>query len=296
MAGKKDRNTETRAPQAPVIDLEAEAVIEDVTPAAETPPEPPPMPPPAPQPPKKPRTRLWGGVALAAIAALAGGWLYRSYGASLWPTDAMVDLGTRVGVIESSAKTLDEQIRGLGTAVDALKIDGAKIVSTVNEAAGAAKSAKDETASAAAAAAALAGRLDKAEAALKSAQSSITALQQSIATGGPVTVAPADTAAIDALNARVAALEETVAALKSGTPAGPDAQTAGVLSQTLADLKAKLASGAPYTDELARIRALVPAAPGLDELAANATAGLATAAALAEQLAKLATHAARPRA
>ena len=269
--------TEPRAPQSPVIDLEAETVSE----AADTPP------PASSVPAKKFRAGLWGGTALALIAALFGGWLYRGYGTSLWPTDAMTDLGSRMGVIESTAKTLDTQIRGLGGAVDQLKTGAAQTSGTANEAAGAAKTARDESASAAAAVAALTGRLEIAERAVASAQSSITAIQKSIAGGGAVGPLPVDTAAVEALAKRVGELEKTVAALKSGGTAAPDAETAALLSQTLADIKAKLANGAPYAEELARLRQLVPAAQGLEELSASAVSGLPTTAMLAGQLAKL---------
>ena len=275
-----DDNTpgETRAPQAPVIDLEAETISD----AADAP---------VPLPPAKQKSRvvLWGGLALAVVAALAGGWLYRSYGASLWPTDAMVDLGGRMGVIETTTATLNDQVKGLGGAIDQIKTDAAMIAASADTAKGDAKSARDESSAAATAAAALTGRVEKAESALAAAQSSIAALQSAIS-GAAVTTtptAPADTTQFDALALRVAELEKIVAALKSNGAAGPDAETAALLSQTLSDFKAKLANGAPYTDELARLRQLVPAAPGIDDLAASAASGLPTAAMLADQLAKL---------
>jgi hypothetical protein len=87
------------------------------------------------------------------------------------------------------------------------------------------------------------------------------------------------------LAARVAALEEAVAALKSG----PAPETGGtletaLLSQALADLKAKLANGAPYEAEAQTIARLVPGAPGLDRLSPYSATGLPTVQGLAGEI------------
>ena len=78
-----------------------------------------------------------------------------------------------------------------------------------------------------------------------------------------------------------------MASLKTvSTPSDQTAATA-TLSQSLSDLKAKIASGASYRDELERISRMVPAAAGLDTLSANANEGLPTAAGLAAELTAL---------
>jgi hypothetical protein len=86
--------------------------------------------------------------------------------------------------------------------------------------------------------------------------------------------------------ARLEALEKDVASLKGQKDDG--AASTALLSQGLADLKAKIAAGASYADELQRLTRLVPAAPGLAELAPYASAGLPDGNGLAQELAALA--------
>ena len=90
-----------------------------------------------------------------------------------------------------------------------------------------------------------------------------------------------------ALAQRLDAVEKDVASLKTvSTPSDQSAATA-TLSQSLSDLKAKIAAGAPYHDELDRISRMVPAAAGLDTLSSHANEGLPTAAGLAAELTSL---------
>jgi hypothetical protein len=101
---------------------------------------------------------------------------------------------------------------------------------------------------------------------------------------------PEETAArgqIEGLAARIAALEADVAALKS-QGGDKDARMATLLSQSLADLKAKLAAGVSYEEELRRIASLVPAAPGIDKLEALAQSGIPTSAMLASEARQIA--------
>jgi hypothetical protein len=256
-ANSNDKRSEPEHPT--VIDLEADEV------RAEAPPSP------SPRPPRRSRSRLYGAVALAAVAALAGAWLYRDYAAQWWPTPRTQMLEARIAALETVSKSLNDQAASLGTEIASLRgslAEAAKSATTANEA----KSGLAD----------LATRLGKAETAVNELRKAIDDLHRSMART-PATTAPApDAARVTALEARVAEIEKTMAALKTGP--GPDAQTATLLSQSLADLKAKLAAGAPYKDEFDRLAALVPAAPGLDVLANHAAAGIANAAGLAKEL------------
>jgi hypothetical protein len=255
MTDGTDKTTE--APT--VIDLEAD----EVRPEA----------PPPPKPVRKTPWRTYGAVALALAAALGGAWLYRGYGAAWWPSSEMQTLAERVTALEASRKTVNDQAAELAAQLDSLR-------TSLNEvASGAAKSAEEAKASVAP----LAARLDKAETDIAGLRTTIDELNASLAQGGNTNTVPApDFTRLTALEARVAELEKTIAALKTGP--GPDAQTATQLSQSLADLKAKLAAGAPYKDEFDRLATLVPAAPGLDVLQSHAASGLPNAAGLAKEL------------
>ncbi len=81
---------------------------------------------------------------------------------------------------------------------------------------------------------------------------------------------------------RVATLEKDVASLKVKPAEAVDNTVA--LSQNLSDLKAKVAAGTGYRDELDRIQRMVPAAAGLDVLAAHAALGLPDAKGLGAEL------------
>jgi hypothetical protein len=133
------------------------------------------------------------------------------------------------------------------------------------------------------AATALETRIAALEAAAKSAKTDLEKLKSTPVPTGP-TGAAMDGSALAALAQRLDALEKDVASLK--TVNAPSDQTAvtATLSQSLSDLKAKIASGAPYRDELERISRMVPAAVGLETLTANANEGLPAAAGLGAEL------------
>jgi hypothetical protein len=75
-----------------------------------------------------------------------------------------------------------------------------------------------------------------------------------------------------------------MAGLKSGGVANAQAGVTAGLSQALSDLKAKIAAGTPYQAEYDRIARMVPAAAGLDTVAAHAAEGLPDAKGLAAEL------------
>ena len=95
---------------------------------------------------------------------------------------------------------------------------------------------------------------------------------------------PVDASALTALQQRIDTLEKDVASLKAKPMQAPD--NTAVLSQSLSDLKAKVAGGTGYRDELERIQRLVPAAAGLDVLQQHAALGLPDAKGLAAELSK----------
>jgi hypothetical protein len=257
-----------------VIDLEAEDVAE-----ARDSPDPPPHAPPQPQ--RKSAVRYWPQAALAALALLAGAWLYKNYGQGIWPSDAITAMSARIGTLEAESRTLTHQLSGLGATVDQAKTETASLAQTIEALRSSGETAMSTGATAKETADALKAQLAATEQRLAMVQKTIDALKPAPA-GTPTTAPPSiDTTALASLSARVDALEKDLAGLKAKGPS-PGAESATLLSQLMADLSAKLAAGAPYQSELDRIKALVPAAPGLESLSASAAAGLATAAMLAE--------------
>jgi len=257
---------ESQGPEArrPVIDLEAE----DISPPADTgdmgeteAPKEEAVSPPPPPPPE--RTPFWtkGRIAGAAavIAALLGAWAYREFGAHWWPPSAMSALEEKLGVLEASNRTLNEQLVALSGAFDNLKSGTAQ---TADEQAG--KMTALET---------RLGDLDKA----------LGELRQSIASLGSGEGGSADPAALADVTRRIEQLEQQVAKLREGatttTPTTGNEEFTR-LSQALSDLKAKFQAGVAYKDELDRIAVYVPQNADLAELAPFAASGLANAQAL----------------
>lgn len=288
---------EPRKPEPQVIDLEPDEVRDETPPGRE--PEPPAPdhqaatdnpgdrpadegakvqpPPPPPAPPKRRKgSALW--IAAALVAGLAGGgWLYRDVLSAYWPTSQTVALTERLDVLEAAARTRDEQIAAISQKADA--------------AARAAAAAGEEAKAGATALTGLATRLDETDRkiastteALAAARADLESLRSAIAAGvstggGAGTI---DTAALAALSQRIDAIEKDLASLKAG--AGDRSGLTAGLSQALADLKAKIAAGTAFAAEYDRIARMVPAAPGLDVLAAHAAEGLPDAQGLAAEL------------
>jgi hypothetical protein len=99
---------------------------------------------------------------------------------------------------------------------------------------------------------------------LAGAMASIDTVNKSLASG---------TATPNIDNTRIDNLEKDLASLKQSGGTSTDTV---LLSQSLSDLKAKIAAGVSYQSELDRIKALVPAAEGLDVLQSQAATGIAT--------------------
>jgi hypothetical protein len=124
---------------------------------------------------------------------------------------------------------------------------------------------------------------------LKAARADLDALRKSMssapaATTSGAAASPADAAVLAALGQRIDALEKDVASLKSGPGPSPQADATAALSQALSDLKAKVAAGTSFEPEYERIARMVPAASGLDVVAASAAEGVPAAPGLASEL------------
>jgi hypothetical protein len=250
--------------RSPVIDLDAE----DISPAADTGETEPPKEEPVSSPPPE-RTPFWTRNRITAIgailAALLGAWLYREFGADFWPPASVSALEQRLGTVEASNRTLNQQLTSLGGTIDALKAETAKLTSTT--------ASKDQD---------LEARLADMDKAVSELRESITAL------GSGTTGNTADPAQLADLTQRIEKLEQAVAALREGGGTPPTTTTSGEdfsqLSQALADLKAKFAAGVPYEEELDRIAVYVPQNPDLADLQSSASSGIANAAALGSAL------------
>lgn len=296
-------------PKSPVIDLEAQEIRDMDRPAAdgraeEAQPEFAPeretaqeTPPPPESSARKSRSSgmLWGGIALLALAAIGGAWAYQAYGSRYWPTDEMKVMAGRVSTLEAENKTLKDQLRGVAAAVDEIKSSAAAQTESASVAKSAAETALQNSTVAQDSARNANEKLASLESQIGSTQQAIDALKAAIAAqppaeGGQAAPAPViDTAALNELRARVEGLEKDVTELRSKGGA-PGAETATLLSQTLADLKGKLAAGAPYPEEAQRIANLVPAAPGLDVLSGLAANGVPTAEMLGQEAQALAAE------
>lgn len=294
----KAHSSDAADPTSPVIDLTAEEIAlgetrpefaaGDDDPAVNLPPPPPP--------PEKKRqtglpTKWWGRIALAVLAAFAGAWLYKGYGERFWPSETMTDMTARLSTLEAESKTLNGQLKGLGASVDELKSAAQGSTDDVKAAQAAGKQALQGTAVAQEQVRTLGEKLSTTDARIAAAQKSIDALKTALA-GFPAQtegqVVANDTVALNEIRSRLESVEKDVAALKAkGPSAGAEAAT--VLSQTLSDLKAKISTGAPFSEELRRISSLVPAASGLSSLQPFAQDGVATSKMLADDARQLAS-------
>jgi hypothetical protein len=250
--------------RSPVIDLEAE----DISPAADTGDTEPAKeeaeavssPPPEPE-----KSSFWtkGRIAgaVAILAALLGAWAYREFGAPWWPPSAMSVMEEKLGTLEASNRTLNEQLVALSTSFDTFKSQ--------------AEQSRDEQAKAASG---TEGRLAGLEKALGELRQSIAGLS-----AGPA--GTADPSALADITRRIEQLEQQVAALREGgpTPATGDEDFAQ-LSQALSDLKAKFQAGTPYKEELDRIAIYVPGNADFADLEPYAASGIANADALGAAL------------
>ena len=229
-------------------------------------------------------------IAALILGALGGGWLYRGVLSSYLPSNEMTALKNQVAALEQNNTDLAAQIAAVKQGAD-----GA--AATADSAATAAAQAADAAKAVSAQIADVGVRLDQADQQgtalqdqLKAARADLDALRKSMssapaaAAGDVASASPADAAVLAALGQRIDALEKDVASLKSGPGPSPQADATATLSQALSDLKAKVAAGTSFQPEYERIARMVPAASGLDVVAAAASEGVPAAAGLAAEL------------
>ena len=240
-------------------------------------------------PPKTSRGAATWIIAALVLGALGGGLLYRGVLSNYLPTNEMVALKNQMAALQQNNSDLAAQIATVKQGADG----AAQAAASANDAAA---QAADAAKNAAAQIADVGTRVDQAgqqgatmQDQLKAARADLDALRNSMssapaagASGG--TASPADAAVLAALGQRIDALEKDVASLKAGTGASPQAGSTTALSQALSDLKAKVAAGTSFKAEYERIARMVPAASGLDVVAADAAEGVPDARGLAEAL------------
>jgi hypothetical protein len=253
-----------------IIDLDAEHVIEHEVPQAAKP-----------VPPAKAKAskRGWllGAVGLLA-AAVAGGWLYKDVLSVYLPSDQVIGLTERLAVIETQNSTLQTQVSSLDKLATQLAGDMDALEAKSATLAGLAEDTQRSQGNTAQKLMAL----DQALAEIKRSVDELASRPAPVAGAAGTTIAAPE---LSALQQRIATLEKDVASLKVKPAEVVDSTVA--LSQTLSDLKAKIASGVGYRDELERIQRMVPAASGLDFLQQHATLGIPDAKGLSAELKKL---------
>jgi chaperonin cofactor prefoldin len=248
--------------RSPVIDLEAE----DVSPAADTGDTELPKEEPVPPPPPLEKRPLWTtkriATVVAIIAALLGAWAYREFGARWWPPSAMSTMEERLGTLEASNHTLNEQLTALSGAFDNFK-------------SGASQGADAQ-----------ANKITTIEAKLAELDKALSELRQSVASLGSTTQGSADPAALAQITQRLERLEQHVSALQAAGSTAPATgnENSPELTQALADLKAKFEAGVAYKEELDRIAVYVPQNADAAALAPFASSGIANAQALGAAL------------
>lgn len=262
----KDQDSEAVKPQ--VIDLEAE----DVTIERDLPPE-------QPAPVRRRSTgrsvKWLAGAALIA-GLMAGGWIYRDLLSAYLPNNEMQVMGNRIAALEINNKTLNEQVAALGQSVQGTAAATAELDATIKANASGIAETQSRIGG-------LDSKIDAAGKALQSMKSDLDALRTAVSSAGTGS-GGVDNAALAAIGQRIDGLEKDVASLKSSSGSTEGAATTAALSQALSDLKAKIAAGTAYTDEYGRIARMVPAAAGLDVLAASASNGLPNGLGLAAEL------------
>lgn len=280
MSDQKSEDTGPVKPQ--VIDLDAEEIKveheETTSRADETFAHTEHVPPPPPPVQKKRRGSGVWIIAALAVGLLAGGWLYRDVLSSYLPSDEMTAMKARLDVLDANSKTVNEQLMAVSQSAE----NASQAVSSVDAAV---KSVASGISDVTARIDGFESRIAAAETALDAAKSDLATLRNAVSSGGGSTgTGGTDSAALAAIGQRIEALEKDVASLKSGSGSGDKASVTSALSQALADLKAKAAAGTPFQSEYDRLARMVPAAPGLDVLAALAADGVPAAGGLAQEL------------
>ncbi len=247
-----------------VIDLDAEDVTaEPETAAPDVSP-----PPPSPAHRKAGASSRWILAALI-VGFLAGAWLYRDVLSSYLPSNEMQGLQARIDTIEANAKTTGGQLLAVSITADQAREMAMSLEAALKDAA----TARDE----------MQARLAAAEKSFQSIKTDLDKLRTAVTSGG-TSDGTVDSGALAAIGQRLDALEKDVASLKGGSGTGDDASLVSALRQSLSDIRAKIAAGTPYREELDRIVRVVPSVGGNDVLNAHADQGLPNAQGLAAEL------------
>ncbi|MGH6854225.1 MAG: COG4223 family protein [Aestuariivirga sp.] len=245
-----------------VIDLEAEDVTAEPEASVSEQPQPPP-----PRRKSGPTSRWILGALVMGL--LAGGWFYRDVASSYLPTNEMRSLKARIDTLEANAKTTGGQLLAVSAAADQVREFATSVEAAIANAANAQSG--------------LNTRLAAVEKSIQSVKADLDALRAAVASGG-TSGGTADSAALAAIGQRLDTLEKDVASLKAGSGGEGDAAVISALRQALSDIRAKIAAGLAYRQELDRIVRVVPSVGGNDELNAHADHGLPNAAGLAAEL------------
>ena len=217
------------------------------------------------------------------LAALGGSWLYRDIISDYYPTDRMTAVIDRAAMLEKSNSDLQTQVAALERLTAQMSGDLNAIETKSTTVGTVAATVRDS--------------LVATDARVADLASGLLETKQQVSDLAKIPPAPVvvgsgeDGSAVAALITRLASIEKDVESLKAQKGQTPDFTT---LSQSLADLKAKIAAGTGYVEELQRIQRMVPAAAGLEILATHADAGLPDAKALASELATLAATLPKP--
>ena len=209
-----------------VIDLDAEDVIVDNAEA-----------PSAPLPPAASKTFIsptkWLLLAALLGGTVIGAWVYKDFLSGYLPSSELLAAQSRIDTLGAQTKTLAEQVAAISSASDQLKSQAGTFATNIQGLA-------DKTTG-------VESRIATIEVASKSAKAEIEKLKSGVAVSGTAAV---DGNALAVLAQRLDALEKDVASLKTAGAPTDQSTAAAALSQSLADLKAKIAAGASYRDEL----------------------------------------------
>ncbi len=243
-----------------VIDIEAATLVENDAPEKSDS-----------KPHKQSNLFVLAGVAL--ISAMAGGWLYRDVLENYLPSDQITAVISKMETLEAATATLSKKVDAVVGFTDEMKSQ-----------LGAARTSAADIPELQSELAAGKTRLDALQKSLASLSASVDTLKSQIIASA---TSPGSGNEISVLSVQLDKLTKDVASLKQS--GGANADTA-VLSQSLANLKAKIAAGTGFKDEIDRIKLMVPAADGLDVLEAHAQVGLPNTAGLAIELKALSTQ------
>ena len=292
----KKRPQDSSNPEPQVIELEAEEIKAEEAPGVATSSQPDAaevevesfgsagdhVAPPPPHIPAKRKCGMMRWIIAALIGgAIGGAWLYRDLLSSYLPTAEVTAMNNRLEVLEAKTKTMGDQLLAVSQTTDDAKVAAASAENAVKSSVAGLSDATQRIDG-------IDMRIAATETMLTSVKSDLDNLNSKVAGLGTPTGTTAtseiDPATLAGLNQRINALEKDLASLKASSGSSDKTALTTALSQALADLKAKVAAGASFPGEYDSIARMVPAAMGLDVLAAHAVQGLPAPAGLAKEL------------